>query len=286
MIALGYVLGLLIGICLGMMGAGGAIMTIPVLVYLFEIDTVTATFYSLFIVGLTALMGTSGYIKNGLFDFKTVVFFGLPSIASIILTTQVLAPLIPDVVTEIGNFTLTKDALILFLFAILMILSALAMLRSSRAIIKDNYEGYQRYRYGLIMLQGILVGMLTGFLGAGGGFLIVPALVVLAHLPMKKAVGTSLCIITINCAIGFVSRYNQIEFVDWRFLLFFTTLTSAGIVSGIYFSRNWSGQKLKKGFAFFMLIMGTFIIVKESFFKQNDKNHSQKAINTIETETK
>jgi uncharacterized membrane protein YfcA len=284
MIALGYVLGLLIGICLGMMGAGGAIMTIPVLVYLFEIDIVTATFYSLFIVGLTALIGTYGYIKNGLFDFKTVIFFGLPSIFSILLTTRVLAPTIPTIITEIGSFTLTKDILILFLFAILMIISAIAMLRSSRAIIKDNYEGYQRYRYGLIMLQGILVGMLTGFLGAGGGFLIIPALVVLAHLPMKKAVGTSLCIITINCAFGFISRYSQIIYVDWEFLLYFTSLTCAGIISGIYFSRNWSGAQLKKGFAYFMLTMGTFIIVKESVFKQNNKNHQEKPKNTTNIE--
>lgn len=287
MIALGYVLGLLIGICLGMMGAGGAIMTIPVLVYLFEINTVDATFYSLFIVGITALIGTTNYIRNGLFDIKTVIFFGLPSIASILVTTKILAPAIPNDILTISSFTLTKDAFILFLFAILMILSSLAMLRSSRgAIIKDNYEGYQRYRYGLIMLQGILVGFLTGFLGAGGGFLIIPALVVLAHLPMKKAVGTSLCIIAINCAIGFTSRYSQIEFVDWKFLGFFTSLTCAGIVSGIFFSRNWSGEKLKKGFAFFMLIMGTFIIVKESLSKHTNKEVPKKEITGIPTQPK
>ncbi len=276
MIALGYVLGLLIGICLGMMGAGGAIMTIPVLVYLFEISTETATFYSLFIVGLTAMIGTTNYLRNGLFDFKTVIFFGIPSIISILVTTQILAPLIPNSIFTIGNFTLFKPALILFLFAILMILSAIAMIRSSKAIIKDDFIGYQRYRYVLIMLQGILVGILTGFLGAGGGFLIIPALVVLAHLPMKKAVGTSLCLISINCTIGFISRYHQIEHIDWKFLGFFTSLTCAGIISGIYLSRNWSGQLLKKGFAFFMIIMGTFIIIKESFSKPADNNQLKK----------
>lgn len=279
MIALGYVLGLLIGICLGMMGAGGAIMTIPVLVYLFDIDVVTSTFYSLFIVGITALIGTFGYLKNNLFDAKTVLFFGLPSILSVALTSKILMPSIPDVLFESENITVTKNLFIMFLFAVLMLLSAIGMLKSSKAINKEDYTGYARYRYGLIILQGLLVGLITGMLGAGGGFLIIPALVVLAHLPMKKAVGTSLCIISINCAIGFSTKYPQIEQVNWSFLLGFTSLTIAGIVSGILLSKRISGEKLKKGFAYFMLVMGTFILVKESVSefskKPNEKqNHN------------
>lgn len=271
MIVLGYFLGVLIGICLGMMGAGGAIMTIPVLVYLFHIDTFIATFYSLFIVGITAMIGTVGYVRNKLFDTKTVFFFGFPSIISVILTTRLLLPAIPDIVWETGSFTLGKQFLLLILFAILMMISAIAMIKSSRVIKKEEYSEYQRYRYVWIMVQGLLVGLVTGLFGAGGGFIIVPALVVLAHLPMKKAVGTSLCIITINCVIGFASKYNTVEQVDWAFLALFTSLTAAGILTGVLISRKISGERLKKVFAVFMLVMGTFILIKESLSLKESK---------------
>lgn len=272
MIALGYFLGLLIGISLGMMGAGGAIMTIPVLVYLFQIDTLLATFYSLFIVGITALIGTVGYVRNRLFDLKTVFFFGLPSIVSVILTTRLLLPVIPDIVWESNSFVLSKQLLLLILFALLMIIAAIAMIKSSKAINKQEYQEFQRYRYVLIMLQGLLVGLVTGLFGAGGGFIIVPALVVLAHLPMKKAVGTSLCIITINCVFGFSVKYGTVGVIDWTFLLLFTSLTAAGILTGVLISRRISGEKLKKIFAVFMLVMGTFILVKEGMAM---KSHGQ-----------
>lgn len=264
MILLGYILGVLIGICLGMMGAGGAIMTIPVLVYVFGIDTETSTTYSLFIVGITAMIGTVGYIRNNFYDFKTVVFFGLPSIVSVILTSKFLLPAIPNVVFSAGSFEITRPLLIMILFAILMILSALAMIRSSRAIQKEDYSGLKKYRYGLILLQGLLVGIITGLLGAGGGFIIVPALVILAHLPMKKAVGTSLVIITTNCVFGFLTKMSFVNLIDWNFLLIFSVFTVAGIISGIFFSKYVNGEKLKFWFACFMLIMGAFLIVQES----------------------
>lgn len=279
MIALGYFLGLVIGISLGMMGAGGAIMTIPVLVYLFHIDPILATFYSLFIVGITALIGTVGYIRNKLFDAKTVFFFGLPSILSVILTTRLLLPAIPDILWETTGFTLTKQLLLLILFALLMMIAAVAMIKSSQVIKKQQYQEFQRYRYVLIMLQGLLVGLVTGLFGAGGGFIIVPALVVLAHLPMKKAVGTSLCIITINCVIGFASKYGTVNAIDWEFLSLFTSLTAAGILTGVLISRRMSGEKLKKIFAVFMLVMGTFILVKESLSLKtgkHDMDHGKK----------
>lgn len=275
MIALGYFLGLLIGICLGMMGAGGAIMTIPVLVYLFGFDALLATFYSLFIVGITALIGTVGYIRNKLFDAKTVFFFGFPSIISVLLTTRVLLPVIPDVLLETGSFTLSKQLLLLILFALLMIIAAIAMLNSSRAIKTQEYKEFQRYRYVLIMLQGLLVGLVTGLFGAGGGFIIVPALVVLAQLPMKKAVGTSLCIITINCIIGFISKYEIMAVTDWKFLILFTSLTILGILTGVMISRRISGQRLKKIFAIFMLVMGSFILIKESLSLKARKRESR-----------
>lgn len=275
-------MGLLIGICLGVMGAGGAVLTIPVLVYLFQIDTITATFYSLFIVGITAMIGTIGFIRNQLFDGKTVIFFGIPSVISVILTTRILVPSIPEIVVSNSSYTLTKHLLLLILFAMLMIFSAIAMIRSSRVIKKDDYSEMQKYRYGLIILQGILVGIVTGLLGAGGGFLIIPALVLLARLPMKKAVGTSLFLITLNCIIGFASKYATIEQVNWTFLLIFSGLTVAGILTGILFTKKISGEKLKKGFGYFMLVMGTFILTKELYSVKNKEQSSKKEVNKIE----
>lgn len=282
MLALGYILGLLIGICLGVMGAGGAVLTIPVLVYLFQIDSITATFYSLFIVGITAMIGTIGYIRNQLFDSKTVVFFGIPSVISVILTTRILVPSIPNVILGNSSYTLTKHLLLLILFAMLMIFSAIAMIRSSRVIKQDDYTEMHKYRYGLIIVQGMLVGMVTGILGAGGGFLIIPALVLLARLPMKKAVGTSLFLITLNCIIGFASKYSTIEEVNWVFLFTFSSLTVAGILTGILFTKKISGEKLKKGFGYFMLIMGTFILTKELYSVKNKEQSSKKEVNKIE----
>jgi uncharacterized membrane protein YfcA len=236
----------------------------------------------LFIVGITAMIGTIGFIRNQLFDGKTVIFFGIPSVISVILTTRILVPSIPEIVVSNSSYTLTKHLLLLILFAMLMIFSAIAMIRSSRVIKKDDYSEMQKYRYGLIILQGILVGIVTGLLGAGGGFLIIPALVLLARLPMKKAVGTSLFLITLNCIIGFASKYATIEQVNWTFLLIFSGLTVAGILTGILFTKKISGEKLKKGFGYFMLVMGTFILTKELYSVKNKEQSSKKEVNKIE----
>ena len=268
MIVLGYVLGLVIGTCLGMMGAGGAILTIPVLTYLFGISPGISTTYSLFIVGITALIGTFGYIRNGLFSFKALVFFGLPSMASVYLSSAFLLPSVPKIIGTVAGMEVSKDLLIMVLFSVLMILSAIVMIRSSRAIRKDEYAETRRFRYGLILLIGSAVGMVTAFLGAGGGFLIIPALVILGNLPMKKAVGTSLMLITINSLLGFVSKSNSIEIVvDWHFLLLFSSLTIAGILTGVWASRYVSGERLKFYFGYFVLVLGFIVLGQEIFIK-------------------
>lgn len=267
MIVLGYVLGLLIGVCLGMMGAGGAILTIPVLTYLFDINPTLSTTYSLFIVGITALIGVVGYLRNGLYDLKAAVFFGIPSLVSVFLTGKFLFPAVPAQFV-LGGMTLNKEFLIMFLFSILMLLSALAMIRSSRAIRKDDYSETRRFRYGLILLIGTGVGAVTAFLGAGGGFLIIPSLVILGNLPMKKAVGTSLLLITVNSLLGFFAKSDAIEVpLDWNFLFSFSALTTAGILSGVWFSRFISGERLKFYFGYFVLLLGAVVLSQELFLK-------------------
>ncbi len=267
MIAVGYVLGLVIGICLGMMGAGGAILTIPVLVYIFDLSPLTSTTYSLFIVGITAFIGSVGYVSNRLYNLKAVIFFGVPSLVSVWITGKIIMPAIPNELFNIGNTLITKDLLIMLLFSILMILSSIVMIRSSRVIRKEDYAETKRFRYGLILFIGLFIGFLTGLLGVGGGFLIIPALVILANLPMKIAIGTSLALITVNSLLGFVSKIGPEILIDWGFLLFFSSLAAAGILTGVYLSKYVSGERLKFYFGYFVLVLGIIVLGQEFFIK-------------------
>lgn len=261
---LGYFAAILIGVSLGLIGAGGSILTIPVLVYMMGISPINATSYSLFIVGVSALIGGINYMKNKLICWRTVWFFGLPSVLGIFLTRKYLLHAIPCELFTIARVTVNKNEALMILLSILMIVAAYSMIRKPKAIKVNLEANNDQYRYFLIIQQGIIVGALVGLVGAGGGFLIIPALVMLAKLPMKKAIGTSLAIITINSTIGFLSDFWVHEF-NWEFLFVFSGFAIAGIVLGSYLSKFVSGTKLKPAFGWFILVMGTFIVVKEVF---------------------
>jgi hypothetical protein len=260
----GYLASLIIGISLGLIGGGGSILTVPVLVYLFGVDPVLATAYSLFIVGTTSLAGAYPKYKQGLVNIKTALIFGAPSIAAVYATRKFIVPLIPENVFEVGSFTITKPILLMLLFAILMVFASVSMIREKKNGNGDNEEE-QRFNYPLILAEGALVGMLTGLVGAGGGFLIIPALVLLSKLPMKQAVGTSLLIIAAKSLIGFTGDLGHYQ-MDWTLLLVVTALAIAGIFIGNSLSKKIDGDKLKKGFGWFVLVMGIYIIAKELFF--------------------
>jgi len=262
---LGYIAAIFIGISLGLIGAGGSILTIPVLVYLIGISAVNATSYSLFIVGVSAFIGVLRYVKNGWVCFQTVLVFGIPSVISIFLTRKFLLHAIPDQFGHIGSFVISKNALLMILLAVLMIVAAWSMLRKTPSIRVDREKANQEYRYFLIFQQGVVIGALVGLVGAGGGFLIIPALVVLAKLPMKKAIGTSLAIVALNSTIGFLSDFGVHQF-DWRFIFIFTGFAITGIIIGSYLSKYVSSVKLKPAFGWFVLVMGLYIITKELFF--------------------
>jgi len=259
---LGYFVAVLIGVSLGLVGAGGSILTIPVLVYMLGISPVNATSYSLFIVGVSAFIGGIRYLQNNLICLRTVLFFGLPSVISIFLTRKYLLHAIPCTLFTVGNITVSKNEALMLLLSLLMIVAAYSMIRKPKAIKVNLEANNDQYRYFLIVQQGIIVGALVGLVGAGGGFLIIPALVMLAKLPMKKAIGTSLAIVTINSIIGFLSDFGVHEF-NWQFLLVFSGFAITGIVLGSYLSKFVSGTKLKPAFGWFILVMGAFIIVKE-----------------------
>jgi uncharacterized membrane protein YfcA len=244
-------------------GGGGSILTVPVLVYLLGVEPVLATAYSLFLVGLTSAVGVFPKYKEGLVDVKTALIFGAPSIAAVFLTRKWLVPAIPATIGQLGGWILTKNILLMSLFAVLMVAASASMIRDTK---KDSTEpeGPLSFNYPLIVLEGTVVGILTGLVGAGGGFLIIPALVMLTKLPMKKAVGTSLLIIAAKSLIGFTGDLSA-QTMEWPLLLAVTLMAVLGIFLGNNLSKKIDGSKLKKGFGWFVLVMGLYIFIKEVF---------------------
>ena len=256
-----YLASALIGISLGLIGGGGSILTMPVLVYLFGVSPLLATSYSLFIVGSTSLAGTISNFKRGLVNIKTALLFGSASISTVFLTRKFIIPLIPRTIFKTGNFELTENMLMMVLFAVLMVAAASAMIKGGKEKIQLQ-TAKPRLQIGKLLFYGVAIGLATGFLGAGGGFLLIPTLVILVGLPMKEAVGTSLFIIALNSLIGFTGDLGHFP-IDWIFLAKITTVAIAGIVVGGILNKKVDGGKLKKGFGWFVLVMGCYIILKE-----------------------
>lgn len=261
----GYIASIFIGISLGLIGSGGSILTVPVLVYLFRIDAVLATAYSLFIVGVSSLIGSFSYFAKGLVNIKTAIVFGIPSIVAVFTTRAYIIPAIPSELFSIGSLVVTKSVFLMLLFAILMILASYRMIKKTKVSIENETEIAQEFNYPLIFLEGIVVGVLTGLVGAGGGFLIIPALVLLSKLPMKEAVGTSLAIIAAKSIIGFFGEADS-TFIDWILILKVSGFAILGIFIGAALSKKIDGKKLKPAFGWFVLVMGVYILLKESVF--------------------
>ena len=255
-----------IGISLGLIGGGGSILTVPVLVYLFNVDPVLATAYSLFIVGLSSLVGAFPKYKAGMIDLQTALVFGVPSIIAVFLTRKVLVPAIPATLFEVAGVSVTKALAMMILFAVLMVAASVSMIRDKKKEEQETEEP-RVFNYPMILLEGAVVGVLTGLVGAGGGFLIIPALVMLSKLPMKQAVGTSLLIIAAKSLIGFTGDVMEnAAQMDWTLLSVVTALAVVGIFVGNQLSKKIDGSALKKGFGWFVLVMGIYIIIKELAF--------------------
>ncbi|MCG9880237.1 MAG: sulfite exporter TauE/SafE family protein [Bacteroidia bacterium] len=260
---IGYIASALIGISLGLIGGGGSILTVPVLVYLLGVNAVEATAYSLFIVGSTALVGAYPKYKQGLLNIKTAIIFGIPSIVAVYLTRKFLVPAIPTELFTLGGLMITKSILMMLLFALLMVFASVSMIKDQK-VAATKADSPQKFNYPMILAEGAIVGMLTGLVGAGGGFLIIPALVLFTGLPMKEAVGTSLLIIAAKSLIGFTGDLGHFE-MNWSLLIIVSSIAIAGIFLGNYLSLKIDGAKLKKGFGWFVLVMGIYIIIKELF---------------------
>ncbi len=253
---------LAIGVSLGMIGGGGSILTVPAMVYLMGINPVLSTAYSLFVVGTASMTGALGYFRKGLVNFKTALVFAVPSVIAVYLTRLYLVPAIPQHLFDIGTIGVTRDLGIMVFFAFVMLLAAISMIRAG-AKPDEHEEAPQQFNYPLIIVDGLLVGTVTGIVGAGGGFLIVPALVLLAKLPMKEAVGTSLLIIAVKSLFGFMGDVQSGALIDWEFLLSFTCFAVFGILLGSFLASRVSAKWLKSSFGWFVLVMSMFILCKE-----------------------
>jgi uncharacterized membrane protein YfcA len=233
---------------------------VPILVYLINVEPILATSYSLFVVGTTSLVGSITFMKEKLIHYRTAVVFATPSLLAVFFVRKFFVPIIPDQIFEIFGFILSKNMFIMGLFAVIMIMASVSMIKDKREI--ENNDKSFKFNYLLVFFEGIVVGGLTGLVGAGGGFLIIPALVLLIGLPMKMAVGTSLLIISVKSLIGFLGDVGNLV-LNWEFLLFFTFLSVIGIFIGSFFSKKISSKKLKPVFGWFVLVMGTYILIKE-----------------------
>ncbi len=259
-----YILAAMIGISLGLIGAGGSILTVPVLVYLAGVNPILATAYSLFVVGSTALVGGLQNLRKGLVDFRTAIVFGIPSILAVYVTRAFIMPSIPETIEPLAGYSIDKGIGLLIFFALLMVVTSVSMIREPKRTEIERLE--TKYNYPLILIEGIGVGVLTGMVGAGGGFLIIPALVLFARLDMKLAVGTSLFVIAAKSLIGFIGDIQTGYEIDWSFLLVFTGFSIIGIFIGTWLGKFVDGRKLKKVFGWFVLLMGIYMILKETIF--------------------
>lgn len=260
----GYIAALFIGISLGLIGGGGSILTVPVLVYLFGVNPLLSTSYSLFVVGSTSLVGAfNNYIK-GLVRIKTALLFGISSITTVFLTRKFFIPLIPRHLLTIGGVEITEPVVTMVLFAILMIAASLSMIKSRKLRTDETVEDHNKSPIAKLLIHGVAIGIATGLLGAGGGFLLIPTLVLLLKMPMKEAVGTSLFIIALNSLIGFIGDIGHFT-LNWFLLFKVTAVAIAGTFIGGVIGKKIPGDKLKKGFGWFVLIMGIYILTKEMF---------------------
>lgn len=266
MIVVGCIAFLLIGLTLGLIGGGGSILGVPVLVYIMGYNAEEATSYSLFIVGITSLIGAISYLKKGDISFEAILQFAIASLITVFCVRKFMMPNIPSVINFSG-IEISKQMLIMLLFSILIVTSSISMIKKKtyNRINEVKWDEFAKSPMGLpfVILLGIIVGVITGFVGAGGGFIIVPVLIFFLRLNFKKAIGTSLCIVALNSLIGFTGNIGH-QKIDWLMLIIISAICVIGILLGSMLSAKVSSQKLKPAFGWFTLVVGLFVLIKET----------------------
>ncbi|MEO8622660.1 MAG: sulfite exporter TauE/SafE family protein [bacterium] len=249
MFLLGYALAALIGLSLGLMGGGGSILTVPIFVYVLGFDPKQAIVMSLPVVGVTSFVGALAHWRSGNINLRTAALFGVVAMAGAYLGARLAVYL--------------NGAVQLSLLAVVMLVAAVSMFRSvnREPMVSTDATAGDTMSIALLVPTALGVGLMTGIVGIGGGFLVVPALVLLGRVPIKQAVGTSLLVIAMNCASGYVGYIGQVV-IPRRFLVGFTFVAVLGIIAGTYMVRYVSQRSLKRAFAIFLVLMGAFILVK------------------------
>ncbi|WP_407404750.1 sulfite exporter TauE/SafE family protein [Chryseobacterium sp.] len=255
---IGFALTLFIGLLIGMFGGGGSILSVPVLVYLFAIPTTLSTTYSLALVSITSLIAAIPNVINKKLSFSRIVMFGIPSMIALYTVRAFLLPVIPNEF-EILHTVVHKNNLMMVFFSVLMLLSGLYMVLNK----KSNPDVENRtYSFGALIMAGLLEGSITGMVGAGGGFIIVPVLMIFGKLNLKQAVGNSLLIIGIKSLIGFLGSQDLLD-LDIYYLVKMIIISLVGMFFGIYLSTKVDSKQLKPLFGYFVVAMGIFILIKE-----------------------
>ncbi|TKC09170.1 sulfite exporter TauE/SafE family protein [Pedobacter frigoris] len=263
---IGYCACALIGISLGLIGAGGSILMVPVLVFLFRMPPVLATSYSLFVVGITSFFAATGKFRKGDVLVGSALTFGLTSMVAVVAIRQFVIPIMPKSFGHLGHATLSYDLLSIVLFACLMILAAIVMINKSGKTDCVTMEGSSSFM--LSIPYALLIGTVTGFLGAGGGFILIPVMTLMLGMDIKKAVGTSLAVVALNSLSGFANDLNHVD-INWKFLLVISAMALLGSIAGARIADRVNSKKLKAGFGWFILMLGILIITREcySFFQ-------------------
>lgn len=255
MIIFGLFLAVFVGVTLGLVGSGGSILTVPIFVYIFGVDPVLATAYSLFAIGSTSMIGgVKGFLHNDV-DIDKLLKFGVPSMISVFVTRKYIVPLIPDEF-HIAGYIIPQETVLMVCFAVLMLFAAYAMMHEIK-VSKQNFPFWS------VVVKGVFVGSVTGIVGAGGGFLIIPALTNFFHLSMKKAVSTSLVLIAINSILGLIGDWRRINLFDWNILLLYTGLTIVGLFIGFFWSNKIDGKRLKKIFSIGIILVAVLVLLEE-----------------------
>lgn len=253
------------GLLLGALGGGGSILALPIFVYVLGIEPILATTYSLFVVGVSSSFGAFKSFKNKLVDFNAFIYFGIASIISVVITRAFILDLVPDII-NLPLISLTKGKFVMLLFSILMLGAAISMIinkneaKPQEKIIQSRSNLIDKI---LLILQGLFDGLITGLVGAGGGFLIVPTLVLISKIDVKIAVATSLAIISIKTIIGFISSYKPNTNIDFTFLTIFTLIAIFGIILGLKLATKIKEEQTKKYFGYFLIIASFYIFYKE-----------------------
>ncbi len=262
MFILGYLAVMFMGLVLGILGGGGSILTLPIFVYLFGLSALSATTHSLFVVGIVSLIGSVSYARQRLVHWQAAGAFVVPAVLGIFFSRRVLLPALPSVL-RMGPIAIEKNSLVLLAFALLMVAASYSMLFKKRLPTNALQAGDTDFSMIRVAMQGLFVGTVTGFVGAGGGFLIVPALVVIVGLEMRSAVGTSLIIIASNSLLGFFGDLASGQSILWGLLVRTSVIAGFGILIGSRVGRKFPEVLLKKIFGVFVLLMGSVILLQQ-----------------------